>query len=62
MCYSVVVLFACVVLCVLFKGFKGVGVVVWCVCNNKDSRRVLVCVVIHKVINKVWMVLLVWMG
>ena len=30
-CYSVIILFVCVVLlCVLFEGFKVVGVVVWC--------------------------------
>ena len=43
-CYSVVVLFACVVLlCVLFEPFKGVGVV----CGSKcDKITVLLGVVV----------------
>ena len=63
-CYSVVVLFACVVLlCVLFEGFK-VCWCVWCVQvrqNNSVGRCNSVGVVIHKVIGGLWMVLLVWM-
>ena len=42
-CYSVIILFVCVVLlCVLFEPFKVVGVVVWCgVCG--DNSKVVVC-------------------
>ena len=41
-CCSVVILFACVVLlCVLFEGFKAVGVVCGVVC--KDNNKVGEC-------------------
>ena len=46
----------------LFEGFKVVGVVSCGVCG--DNSKVVVCgvsVVIHKVIGRLWMVLLVWM-
>ena len=46
----------------MFKGFKVVGVVSCGVC--KDNSKVVVCgvsVVIHKVIGRLWIILLVWM-
>ena len=40
-CCSVVVLFACVVLlCVLFEGFRVIGVCVVCVVACKDNSKV----------------------
>ena len=63
MCCSVIILFVCVVLlCVLFEPFKVVVLcrVVVCKDNNKVNRCG-VSVVISKVINRVWIILLVWM-
>ena len=62
-CCSVIILFVCVVLlCVLFEPFKVVGVVsCGSAGNNKVVRWCGVSVVIHKVIGRLWMVLLVWM-
>ena len=61
-CYSITILFVCKVLSiVLFEGFKVVGVYgVWCGDNSKVSRCS-VSVVVSKVINRVWIILLVWM-
>ena len=46
----------------MFEGFKVVGVVsCGSAGNNKVVRWCGVSVVIHKVIGRLWMVLLVWM-
>ena len=57
-CCNVVILFVCVVLlCVLFKGFKAVGV---CGVVGAGNNKVVWCnsvgVVIHKVIGELWIV------
>ena len=50
-----------VLLDVMFKGFKAM-LLSWC--GSAGNNRVVVCssvsVVIHKVIGRLWMVLLVW--